>query len=185
MKRNSSDRETDPLQSALQRLPIPILTFDGDEKLHPLNRAGVGLAQAEALHEDLFRTDPLHPLADLIRSILAESRKHPAPIHTVVFPSGNTYEIEASTRSQKGRARWIVLLLRRPEERLNRHELFDVWDLTGREREVVDQLLQGRRSEEICDRLCISQNTLKAHIRSVFSKSGSRTRAELLSKLLR
>ncbi|ABO25060.1 LuxR C-terminal-related transcriptional regulator [Shewanella loihica] len=52
--------------------------------------------------------------------------------------------------------------------------------LTTRERTIIQLVSSGARNKEIADRLCISEHTVKAHISSIFRKTQSRNRVELL-----
>ncbi|MCL2920016.1 helix-turn-helix transcriptional regulator [Shewanella litorisediminis] len=52
--------------------------------------------------------------------------------------------------------------------------------LTGRECTIIQLVGSGARNKEIADRLCISEHTVKAHISSIFRKTQSRNRVELL-----
>lgn len=56
--------------------------------------------------------------------------------------------------------------------------------LTGRELEIGCLALQGVASREISERLYISQNTVKTHLRNVYRKTGAANRAELLRHLV-
>jgi DNA-binding NarL/FixJ family response regulator len=42
--------------------------------------------------------------------------------------------------------------------------------LSGREREVLALMAEGRSNQAICDRLCLSDRTVEAHVRSILSK---------------
>jgi|TARA_R110000796_G_scaffold27942_18_gene76835 DNA-binding NarL/FixJ family response regulator len=52
--------------------------------------------------------------------------------------------------------------------------------LTSRERTIIQLVSSGARNKEIAQRLCISEHTVKAHISSIFRKTESRNRVELL-----
>ncbi|MFV0597490.1 response regulator transcription factor [Shewanella sp.] len=52
--------------------------------------------------------------------------------------------------------------------------------LTTRERTIIQFVSSGARNKEIADRLFISEHTVKAHISSIFRKTQSRNRVELL-----
>ncbi|MEM5504174.1 response regulator transcription factor [Shewanella frigidimarina] len=52
--------------------------------------------------------------------------------------------------------------------------------LTTRERTIIQLVSSGARNKEIAQRLCISEHTVKAHISSIFRKTESRNRVELL-----
>ena len=56
-------------------------------------------------------------------------------------------------------------------------------ELTDREREVLDLLATGLTNKEIAEKLVITTNTVKRHLKAVFEKSGVHSRRELLAKL--
>ncbi len=55
--------------------------------------------------------------------------------------------------------------------------------LTGREREVLDLLLEGKAVKAIGKHLSISSRTVEVHRRSIFKKTGVTSHATLISKL--
>jgi DNA-binding CsgD family transcriptional regulator len=57
--------------------------------------------------------------------------------------------------------------------------------LTVREQEVLQLILSGKSNREIAEALFISENTVKTHARSIFSKYDVSSRAELISTLLK
>lgn len=57
--------------------------------------------------------------------------------------------------------------------------------LTEREEEVLQLILSGKSNREIAASLIISENTVKTHVRNIFSKYDISSRAELISSLLR
>lgn len=57
------------------------------------------------------------------------------------------------------------------------------WGLSEREREVVQLVQRGLSNKGIARELEISPNTVKTHLRSVFDKSGIRTRHGLMAAL--
>lgn len=56
-------------------------------------------------------------------------------------------------------------------------------DLTEREIHVTRETLQGKSNKQIAASLFITQHTVKAHLKSIFSKTGTKRRVELISKL--
>lgn len=54
--------------------------------------------------------------------------------------------------------------------------------LTDREREVLELLAQGKTNKEIADTLMISLNTVKRHIKAIFSKLAIHTRSAAAAK---
>ncbi len=57
--------------------------------------------------------------------------------------------------------------------------------LTDRENEVLLQLVQAQSNLEIARRLCLSESTVKTHLRNIFKKMGVRSRSEALLHLYR
>ncbi|TDF39813.1 response regulator transcription factor [Alteromonadaceae bacterium M269] len=54
-------------------------------------------------------------------------------------------------------------------------------NLTKREKTIIDLVSSGAQNKEIADQLNISPNTVKTHIYSIFRKTSSRNRIELIS----
>lgn len=54
--------------------------------------------------------------------------------------------------------------------------------LTEREREVFHLLIQDKNNNEICEELCISIGTVKAHVHNIFQKANVATRRELIGQ---
>jgi DNA-binding CsgD family transcriptional regulator len=67
-----------------------------------------------------------------------------------------------------------IIQRQKAEENLKRWR-----DLSRREREVVALVCLGYTNQEIADRLVISPETVKAHIRHAVGKFGLRTKAQL------
>jgi NarL family two-component system response regulator LiaR len=75
-------------------------------------------------------------------------------------------------------AAWMLFQARR-----RGRELGD--DLTEREREVLDLIVEGQTNPEIADHLIISESTVKTHVSNILSKLGVSTRTEAASLALR
>ena len=68
-----------------------------------------------------------------------------------------------------------------PDDKLSfADELFDLRQLTPREREVARLAYSGLTNPEIADKLCISQYTVKRHMHSIFEKLGISARIEIV-----
>jgi DNA-binding NarL/FixJ family response regulator len=50
--------------------------------------------------------------------------------------------------------------------------------LTQREKEILESIIEGRSNKEISDSLCISIETVKSHIKSIYQKLQVRNRVE-------
>ncbi len=75
----------------------------------------------------------------------------------------------------------LALLL--PRLRRSHHGLG--WDLTPRERQVLDLLAQGDSKDVIADRLFLSTNTVRNHIQNILTKLGAHSRLEAVAAAAR
>jgi DNA-binding CsgD family transcriptional regulator len=55
--------------------------------------------------------------------------------------------------------------------------------ISGREQEIIGLLVEGKTNREIADRLCISLNTVKTHVKNIYSKLEVTNRVQLFSLL--
>lgn len=62
-------------------------------------------------------------------------------------------------------------------------EVFEQAGLSSRERELIELLVQGKTNREIADQLFISINTVKTHIKNIYSKLDVTNRVQLYSSL--
>lgn len=172
-------QRNEAFRSAMQRLPMAVIVVDGNHRLQPHNERAAGLFEAEGLTGDLLEIRPRHPLSMLITEILhAESSP---PERTLTFPSGNSYRVESSRRSDKGMNRWLMVLV----TPVAAPRSVETIDLTPREHAVTRMMIEGSSSNQICDALSITRDTLKSHLRRIFEKTGTRSRAALVAFLLR
>ena len=174
---------TEALQSALGRLPMAVVVVEGDQILHPINRKATDFFGKEGLRGDLVTARPSHPLSELVARLTKTDDV--SERITLTFPSGERYEIDASRRSEKGSERWLVLLVEPQRRRQRNADVLAAWSFTPRERQVVEMMIDGASSSEICEALDLGPNTLKTHVRSALTKTETRTRAELVAKVLR
>lgn len=63
-------------------------------------------------------------------------------------------------------------------------DLISRFGLSRREREVLGEVLAGLDNKAIASRLCISEDTVKSHIKAIFRKLGARDRAHAVTVAL-
>jgi DNA-binding CsgD family transcriptional regulator len=61
--------------------------------------------------------------------------------------------------------------------------LMSVYGLTEREQDVTRLVLQGNSTAEIAERLVVSAHTVQQHLKSIFDKTGVRSRRDLVGKV--
>jgi NarL family two-component system response regulator LiaR len=55
--------------------------------------------------------------------------------------------------------------------------------LTARESDVAALLVQGLSNQEIADALCVSEHTVKSHLKAIFQKTGVSSRLQAVAQL--
>jgi DNA-binding CsgD family transcriptional regulator len=59
----------------------------------------------------------------------------------------------------------------------------EFYQLTPREAEIIEELIQGRTNKYLADHLCISVKTVENHLYSIYQKIDVKTRLQLLHTL--
>jgi len=77
-----------------------------------------------------------------------------------------------------------VLLERAPSGLVSVTLVSEQFNLTRRERDVLEYLLHGLSTKEIASRMNISPNTVKAFLRLIMSKTGVSSRAAIVGKII-
>ncbi len=95
------------------------------------------------------------------------------------YDADNTTELEDAVRKVHAGARRIpTVVAERLAERMGGS------DLTGRELEVLEQIVRGKSNKEIASALGISEATVKSHINNVLSKLDAADRTQAATKAL-
>src|SRR6266404_6884720 len=77
-----------------------------------------------------------------------------------------------------------ILLERGPSGLVSLSHVSQQFNLTQREREVLECLLQGLSSKEIANRMSLSPNTVKAFLRLIMIKAGVSSRSTMVAKIV-
>jgi len=82
-----------------------------------------------------------------------------------------------------GRSRRVAVIVEPAHPARISPLLMSVYGLTERERDVTRLVLQGSSTTEIAARLVVSTHTVQQHLKSVFEKTGVRSRRDLVGKV--
>lgn len=97
------------------------------------------------------------------------------------FTPDASYTIRVSAlRSDGG----YVVLLEQFQSRDPLRDLTERYALTRRERDVARLLLEGANTPEIAQALSIAPSTAVIHVKSILAKTGSRTRAAAVGRIV-
>lgn len=103
------------------------------------------------------------------------------PLNLLLRPLALNHESHGEARQPA-----LVVFIRNPADspRASRTLLRSLFQLTRTETEVAMQMMDGLTLDETADALGVSRNTVRAHLRGVFAKTGVTRQAELVKTLL-
>ena len=176
-------REAETLDQAIE-----ILTNEGAGDLILVDLRMPGMSGAEALSalRDGFPEAKVAVVsaweerAEIIQALSAG-------VHGYIPKSLSSTEIAAAIRQVLDGQIYVPVALGRREPGVavaaSAHAVPGSDKLTGRQREVLNELLKGQASKEIARSLDIAEGTVKIHLAAIYRALGVRTRAEAIAKL--
>jgi DNA-binding CsgD family transcriptional regulator len=130
----------------------------------------------------------IHAVAEATRHAIAVAGAgggHSAPALPSVpvkTPAGTWLVLHGALLGE-ARANQIAVFIQRAHPTLVAPLLLQAYGLTAREQEVAQLVLRGATTVQAAQRLGISPHTLTDHMKSIFEKTGARTRGELSATL--
>jgi DNA-binding CsgD family transcriptional regulator len=133
------------------------------------------------------RSPSIHAVASATRAAIAtvESKSASAqalPSAAVKTPAGMWLVLHGGLLGDMGSGN-IAVFVQRAHPTLVAPLLLKAYGLTPREQEVAQLILRGATTIQAAQRLAISPHTITDHIKSIFEKTGARTRGELSATL--
>ncbi len=114
----------------------------------------------------------------------AENRESPGEIAIarVLSREGRWMVLHGASLVADGARRVAVIIEAAHPARIS-PLLMAAYQLTDREQDVTRLVLRGDSTAQIADGLCVSPHTVQQHLKSVFEKTGVRSRRELVGKV--
>jgi DNA-binding CsgD family transcriptional regulator len=123
-------------------------------------------------------------LAVAARALRTAEPGHPGEVAMarVLSTEGRWVVLHGATMVSDGSRRVAVIIEPAHPARIS-PLLMSAYGLTEREQEIARHVLRGSSTLEIADALFISTHTVQQHLKSIFEKTGVRSRRDLVSKV--
>jgi DNA-binding CsgD family transcriptional regulator len=144
-----------------------------------------GLTGAAEAWLDELGPRPRDGLPLLLAALTRQAFDTAWPITSTISTRTGRVGVVEAAQLQGGGGPQVAVVISPAPVRYQLDRLAAASALTGREQEIVSCLLIGMSTRAIADRLSISPYTVQAHLTSVFTKTGLRSRRELVSRLSR
>jgi DNA-binding CsgD family transcriptional regulator len=131
------------------------------------------------------RSAAIQTLASATRSAIASAGAAGAKVlpSAVVRTEAGTWLVLHGGLVGAPRSGEVAVFIQRAHPTLVAPLLLKAYGLTEREQEVTQLVLRGATTVQVARRLAISPHTVNDHLKSIFEKTGARTRGELSATL--
>jgi DNA-binding CsgD family transcriptional regulator len=131
------------------------------------------------------RSPSIHAIASATKTVIAAASAAgtaPLPSSVVKTPAGTWLVLHGGLLGTP-RSGEVALFIQRAHPTLVAPLLLKAYGLTPREQEVTQLMLRGATTIQAAQQLAISPHTIGDHMKSIFEKTGARTRGELSATL--
>lgn len=175
LRYETTGRRTTTLEHVLDRLPQAVVITDLDAQVLFQNRAARNSAHGDSAYDAV------------VVGIVGEAMES--------FRSEGKRVFARTSWDKQSRQRVIVKSYRLPDRDDAAMTLvfrctgddtthLPTWEvLSKREQEIAELVSQGLTNKQIAERAFVSENTVKQHLKRVFSKTDVRNRAELMQRI--
>jgi DNA-binding CsgD family transcriptional regulator len=163
-----------------QRCDTGFLVVTADDAIVMTNQAAERWLDELGPHGGTGSTLPV-----AVRAVVAQTRR----------VAGGESDAVASARARTRRGRWaivrghavgpdqVAVLVEAPRPVELAAAMADAYGLTERERKVTAWVARGLSTKEIAGDLHLSTYTVQDHLKSIFERTGTSTRGELVARL--
>ncbi|MDX6504746.1 MAG: hypothetical protein QOE29_1871 [Gaiellaceae bacterium] len=132
-----------------------------------------------------LRSAALHAVVSATRTAIGagSEARPPALPSSAVKTAAGTWLVLHGGLLGSARSGQVAVFIQRAHPTLVAPLLLKAYGLTAREQEVAQLTLRGATTTQSAQRLGISPHTVNDHIKSIFDKTGARTRGELSATL--
>jgi DNA-binding CsgD family transcriptional regulator len=124
----------------------------------------------------------MHAVASATRTAIAAGGAAALPSSAVKTPAGSWLVLHGGLLGSQ-RSGDVAVFIQRAHPTLVAPLLLKAYGLSPREQEVAQLVLRGATTAQAAQRLEISPHTLNDHLKSIFDKTGARSRGELSATL--
>lgn len=117
-----------------------------------------------------------------LRTAEGESSPGEVALARVLSTEGRWIVLHGASLVADGKRRAAVIIEAAHPARIT-PLLMNAYGLTEREQDVTRLVLGGESTAQISERLCVSPHTVQQHLKSIFEKTGVRSRRELVGKV--
>jgi signal transduction histidine kinase/DNA-binding NarL/FixJ family response regulator len=146
-------------QKRFKHIPFIFLTAKTEDKIHGLSMGAIDYILKPFLIGEL-----IHKIESVLNNLSEQRRAIIDTIHQSIVSKNEPEQFALQSKD-------------RFEENCIKY------NLTMREKEIVQLIAKGQSQKEIAETLFISDNTVKTHTRNIFEKAAVTSKIELLSKL--